>query len=260
MWNVEKWGFPWRELIEESLKLADEVVIAVPLHIKDPTYDLLKEWNTKEPKLSVVGVGAVTGSLEISDRTNDAIDRCTSDLVVYVQADEILEMDSLLKMTIESVEDVLMREPRVIGFPRLDFCCSASHVTPIFESEPPVKRLFAKKWFPQVGSQGDAMHIDGRVAEFKGHDLQRSIFRQCPIFHYHGLSTEAGWQEKETRFQELYHDQGLQVDERLKKGWGAWDDKCARRYSLARPHPEVMKSWLSKAEMHLRDPFAPPRG
>lgn len=251
MWNVEVYGFPWREMLCESLRMADEVVVCVPKNSTDSTLGWLEAWKQAEPKLRVISWSPVEGSQQIAEATNAAIAAATGDLILSIQADEVLEAHDL---ELGLAAPNLMHSPCAVAFPRWDFTCSASHVTPIFDSKPPVTRLFAKRWFPGISLGGDAMHLDG-------HEGDVLLLGAHPIYHYHGLATEAGWQEKETRFQELYHDVGMPVDQRLKMGWGAWDETQGgtgtqqRGYPLPRPHPHIMGPWLSRADMFLRDPL-----
>lgn len=262
MWNVEVYGFPWREMLCESLRMADEVVVCVPKNSTDSTLGWLEAWKQAEPKLRVISWSPVEGSQQIAEATNAAIAAATGDLILSIQADEVLSSHDVdydccveVVLDIKARYDQLMHSPCAIAFPRWDFTCSASHVTPIFDTEPPVTRLFAKRWFPGVGIGGDGMHVTGHGGEIP------MLPGPHPIYHYHGLSTESGWQEKETRFQELYHDVGMPVDQRLKMGWGAWDETQGgtgtqqRGYPLPRPHPHIMGPWLSRADMFLRDPL-----
>lgn len=252
LWNGEMYGFPWREILAELIfndeSPVTEAVFVCPMG-QDGTLERIVDLAViSDGKIHVCPVGPPEGSKLFSTYINAAIELAKNDFILQLDCDEIIKAEELEEVFVDT-HTKLLSSPMVVVFPRLDFTCSASHVTPIFEGEPPVARLMAKRWYPDICSSNDAMHLQGRNTP--------SIHARACIFHYHGLLTEKTWQTKETKFQELYADQGLKVDERLKKGWGAWfeDGKTDRRYPLKQTHPRIMWPWLLRADMYLRDPF-----
>lgn len=247
IWNGEKYNFPWRETILGALGFCFEAIVVVPA-CEDDTAAKANAWSLLDPRITVLNAPAVKGSKEIAEVVDRGIKQASGDFVLHIQADEVLECGPWFEVALAPYWALMLDQPLIIGFPRLDFTCSASHVTPIFPTEPSVARLMARRWYPQLHCEGDAMHLGGLGA-------QHEALPGPPIFHYHGLADEGGWQEKETEFQELYHDVGLPVDQNLKLGWQAWfkDGKTSRARRLQREHPLVVRPWLVRSEMYLRD-------
>lgn len=247
LWNGEKYGFPWIELIAEGLANCDEVIVSNSIGDEDDTTrEMLLAWSMIEPRLRVLIVNRRVQSLEFPEVVNMAIEAAKSEFVLHLDADEAMDLGSQDFWGMFGVGDLrrLLHEGHAVAFPRWDFTGSSTHVTPIFEGEPPVVRLMARDMYPIIRSQGDAMHLDGAAVY---------VHEPSPIFHYHGLGSEKKWQAKEIAFQKLYADRGMTPDARLEKGWEAWDGPLARARPCTRPHPPRWQPWLARAEMKTRD-------
>ena len=87
-------GYPVLESIRSVLPLVDEMIIGVGqsddstkemiVSIGDPKIKIFDSfWDTKKTK----------GGLILSEKTNEALDRCTHDWCLYIQADEVIHED-----------------------------------------------------------------------------------------------------------------------------------------------------------------------
>jgi glycosyltransferase involved in cell wall biosynthesis len=244
MWNVEAYGFPWREVLCEFLgsPVVSEVVVVVPGNSTDDTVWLVREWAQREPRLKYAAAPAVEKKEDIAAITNEGIRLATGTLVFSAQADELLEMTDELVDHILDVAPTLNDMPVIVGFPRLDFTWSASYVEPVWDEQPPVFRLFGKKHFPGICARDDAMHVDGPGS--------RAVWDAAPIFHYHGLSEDSVWRMKEVAFQELF---GMRDERLLSPDRSAFKDRHDRAYPLRRRHPHIMGPWLSRSDLARRD-------
>ena len=92
--DAVRFDYPLAESLRSLLPLVDELVVAVG-DCDDGTWELVQ--GIGDPKLRAF---RTTWDLErrenvLSDETNKALDRCTGDWAVYLQADEVLHEDDL---------------------------------------------------------------------------------------------------------------------------------------------------------------------
>src|SRR4051812_9183951 len=84
-------GYPVVQSIRSILPLVDEFVIGVG-QSEDGTKDLLASIN--DPKIRLFDshwdTGKTKGGLMLSEKTNEALDRCSNDWCFYLQADEVV--------------------------------------------------------------------------------------------------------------------------------------------------------------------------
>jgi glycosyltransferase involved in cell wall biosynthesis len=92
-------GYPFAASIRSLLPLCDEVIVNVP-RSTDGTLQAVHE--IRNPKIRVIenewDDAQRTGGWELSRQTNLALDQCTGDWCVYIQADEALHEDSVQAM------------------------------------------------------------------------------------------------------------------------------------------------------------------
>jgi hypothetical protein len=96
--NGEKFDYPYLESLRSVLPLVDELVVNVGIG-EDSTLERIREFTERE------GMGKVSwfeshwplddpekrrGGKILSEQTNLALDRCTGDWCIYIQADEVL--------------------------------------------------------------------------------------------------------------------------------------------------------------------------
>ena len=92
--NAQLLDYPLREAILSVLPVVDEMVVVVaPGDPDDDTRGLVE--SVGDPRVQVVDGGwdEERGALAYSDLTNVALERCTGDWCLYIQADEVLHED-----------------------------------------------------------------------------------------------------------------------------------------------------------------------
>jgi len=92
--NAVKLDYPLREALQSVLPVVDELVVAVaPGDPDDDTRDLVASMG--DPRIRIVDVRWDEARRErvYADLTNAALDECTGDWCLYVQADEVLHED-----------------------------------------------------------------------------------------------------------------------------------------------------------------------
>ena len=107
-------GYPVIESIKSLLPLVDEIVVGVG-QSDDATKELILAIG--DPKIKIFDsfwdTARTKGGLILSEKTNEALDRCENDWCFYIQADEVVhEADiPLIRRAIETAD----RDPRVQG-------------------------------------------------------------------------------------------------------------------------------------------------
>jgi hypothetical protein len=113
-------GYPFLQSIRSLLPLVDEMVIGIgQSDCGDTTKDQILALNESlpEPKIRIFDsfwdTTKTKGGLILSEKTNEALDRCRNDWCFYIQADEVIHEDdlSLIKQALETHE----KSPNVQG-------------------------------------------------------------------------------------------------------------------------------------------------
>jgi hypothetical protein len=94
--NAELMGYPVIESIRSILPIVDEFVIGVG-QSDDQTKKLIESIGDKKIRIfdSFWDTNKTKGGLILSEKTNEALDQCTSDWCFYLQADEVVHEQDL---------------------------------------------------------------------------------------------------------------------------------------------------------------------
>lgn len=116
--NAVIMGYPVKESIKSLLPLVDELIVGVG-QSEDATKELIESINSPKIKIfdSLWDKSKTTGGLILSEKTNEALARCSGDWCFYLQADEVLhekDYENLSKsmerhLKDESVEGLLFK-------------------------------------------------------------------------------------------------------------------------------------------------------
>ena len=112
--NGNSLGYPFVPAIRSLLPLCDEIIVNVP-RSTDDTLESVKAIG--DPKIKILETewddNARTGGLVLSHHTNLALEQCSGDWCVYIQADEVLHEDSISAM--RSAMERELNNPAVQG-------------------------------------------------------------------------------------------------------------------------------------------------
>lgn len=93
------YDYPFRESIRSVLPLVDEMIVNVPAS-DDDTYKAVVEMN--EPKIKIIqtvwGGEKPSGGRILSHHTNLALEQCSGDWRLYIQADEVIHENDYEKI------------------------------------------------------------------------------------------------------------------------------------------------------------------
>jgi len=246
--NGEKFDYPYLESLRSLLPLVDEVHVNVGIG-EDSTIDRLKRFEAEE------GQGKVRifeshwplddpekrrGGKILSEQTNLALDRCTGDWCLYIQADEILHEQDYPAL-ISAMRDGL-NDPEVDGL-LFDYRHFYGSYDIIQDSRSAYRReVRAIKRSSQARSVGDAQSF--RLADGKKPKVIRANAR---IFHYGWVRTPDAMKDKTVFMDSLYHGKTDSKEEQTPYSGNNY--KYKRFWGLKRfqeTHPAVMKSRIQE--------------
>ena len=170
-------GYPVIQSIQSLLPLVDELVIGVG-QSEDNTKELIQGLN--DPKIKIFDSfwdpQKTKGGLMLSEKTNEALDRCSYEWCFYLQADEVVHEQDL-----KSIHDAIKRadaDPRVQGllFKYIHFYGSYSTIAT------------SRKWYRNEvrvvrRSSGIRSHNDAQGFRVNG-EKPVVIPANARIFHY----------------------------------------------------------------------------
>ena len=128
-YNCIKSNYPWKESIKSVLPFSTEVVV-IDGGSDDGTYEELKEWGKKEPKLKAYQnkVNWGTNESRVADGQQKAMSRslCTSEYCFQIDVDEVLHEDGYSKIV-----DIAKHMPKnidVLCFPVVEYWGSSGKI------------------------------------------------------------------------------------------------------------------------------------
>ena len=252
--NGTRFDYPYLESLRSLLPLVDELVINVGIGDDDTLQTIQKfaegegrgkvkwfesHWPLDDPEKK-------KGGLILSEQTNLALDQCTGDWCVYLQADEVLHQDDIARIR-KSIEAA---DPRTsvegLLFDYLHFYGSFDvyqHSRSTYRREVRVVRRSAK-----ARSVGDAQSF----RKTDGNKLA-VLHSGARIFHYGWVRTPEAMREKTYFMDQLYHGTPKAEDAELgiphtgdnyryKRFWGL------KAYTGT--HPQVMQERILRKGWH----------
>jgi hypothetical protein len=240
-------GYPVLQSIKSLLPLVDEFVIGVGqsddqtkemiLGLNDPKIRVFDSfWDTKKTK----------GGLILSEKTNEALDRCRNDWCFYIQADEVLHEDDL--PSIHKAMETHQDDKRVQGllFKYIHFYGSYETIAASRRWYRNEVRIVRKSTGIRSFNDAQGFRVDGEkplVAPANGR-----------IFHYGWVKPPEMMGQKTKLLSRWWH--GNKRDNEFE------DFKYDRQYGLRRfegTHPAVMREliesqdWKFEYERRLGD-------
>ncbi|MCM2323602.1 MAG: glycosyltransferase family 2 protein [Oligoflexia bacterium] len=252
--NGTKFDYPYLESLRSLLPLVDELIVNVGRG-EDDTLERIQEFARTE------GGGKVSwfetdwplndpekrkGGLILSEQTNLALERCTGDWCLYLQADEVLHEGDAPRLR-QAMERNLSR-PEIEGllFDYVHFYGSFDVVQQTRSAYRREVRVVRRATGPR--SVGDAQSF--RKADGSKLRVARAWAR---VFHYGWVRTPDAMKEKTYFMDQLYHGKPREQDAetgtphtgdnyRYKKIWGL--------RSFHATHPAVMRERIAKKGWH----------
>lgn len=226
-------GYPVIQSIKSILPLVDELVIGVG-QSEDGTKELIEKIG--DPKIKVFDSfwdpSKTKGGLMLSEKTNEALDRCAHEWCVYLQADEVIHEQDLARIH-EAIKKA-DKDPRIQGllFKYIHFYGSYSTIAT------------SRKWYRNEvrvvrRSTGIRSHNDAQGFRVNG-EKPVVIQANARIFHYGWVKPPKMMGQKTKLLSRWWH--GNKKDNEFE------NFQYDRQYGL-RPykgsHPAVMRELIS---------------
>ncbi|MBS1536912.1 MAG: glycosyltransferase [Bacteroidetes bacterium] len=240
--NAEIFDYPILESITSLLPICDEVIIAVG-ESEDNTLKLIQ--SIQSPKLKIIETvwddTLRQGGKILADQTNLALQYCSGDWCIYLQADEILHeedyqsiLDEITTADCNSIDSLLFSYLHFYG--SYDFIGAG------------------RQWYRQ---EIRAFRNSGKVISWGDAQGFRKIEQTNPIkltarripariFHYGWVKHPRIQQRKQMTFHKLWHS-----DEWMKDNIPNVDEfeyQCYQLEKFVESHPKVMKERIKRAK------------
>lgn len=226
-------GYPVLQSIQSILPLVDEFVIGVG-QSDDDTKGMIESLN--DPKIKIFDsfwdTSKTKGGLMLSEKTNEALARCSHEWCFYLQADEVVHETDLVKIH-EAIQKA-DGDPRVQGllFRYIHFYGSYSTIAT------------SRKWYRNEvrvvrRSTGIRSHNDAQGFRVDG-EKPVVIAANARIFHYGWVKPPKAMAQKSKLLNRWWH--GNKRDHEFD------DFEYDRQYGLRRyegSHPRVMQELIS---------------
>ena len=267
--NGVKFDYPFMESIQSLLPLVDELMINVG-YGEDETLKKLEAFKAQTPQGEKIQLfesewplndpEKKRGGKILSEQTNLALDRCTGDWCIYLQADEVFhEEDS--KTLLDAIRTADQR-PEVEGI-LFDYV----HLYGSFDVVQDTRSAYRRE-VRAIRRNSGARSVGDAQSFRKPDGSKLKVIRpQVRVFHYGWVRTPDAMKEKTFFMDQLYHGQTQKNNQgehttatgdnyRYKKFWGLMPFKGT--------HPQIMrqrieaKNWnwdlkKSPLEWHLED-------
>jgi glycosyltransferase involved in cell wall biosynthesis len=242
-------GYPFPAAIRSLLPLCDEVIVNVP-GSTDDTLKAVRE--IRDPKIRVIenewDDQQRTGGLELSRQTNFALEQCTGDWCVYIQADEALHEDSIPAM--KAAMEQNLSDTRVEGL-LVDYThFYGSFWTQVYSLGWYYREVRVVRHDPSIRSTGDAQGF--RTTDNRKLRVRRSGGR---YFHYGFALEPSQARAKLQNLSTLYgNEKGAEAIARAPARFYDDDQKVK---PFTGTHPAVMRGIIAAATWtyHSRNPL-----
>jgi glycosyltransferase involved in cell wall biosynthesis len=252
--NGTQFDYPFIESLRSLLPLVDELIVNVGVGTDD-TLQRIKKFAQEEGHGKVQYFESVwplddpekkKSGLILSEQTNLALDRCTGDWAVYLQADELFhEADySLIHNHLQTFETDTDIEGLLFDY---------VHFYGSFEVVQETRNAYRRE--VRVVKRSSGARSIGDAQSFRKPDGSKLkvIRSQARVFHYGWVRTPEAMKEKTFFFDQLYHgDPSLQDQQSRTPHTG--DNYRYKRIWGLRPfkdtHPIVMKDRIQAKGWH----------
>lgn len=236
--NAELMGYPILQSIQSALPVVDEFVVGIG-QSDDQTKDLIL--SLRDPKIRVFDAywdtSKTNGGRILSEKTNEALNHCSNDWCLYLQADEVLHERDLVSL-MQAVE-CADRDLRVSGllFQYVHFYGSYDIVATSRKWYRHEVRMVRKSSGIQSVGDAQSFRVNGQkplVAEAK-----------ASIFHYGWVKAPRAMGRKAKMLDQWWH--GIKEDDKGE------DFEYDNQYGLKKftgSHPALMRPLVQAQNWH----------
>jgi glycosyltransferase involved in cell wall biosynthesis len=234
-------GYPVKESLYSLLAICDEVVIAIG-NSEDDTLTYVQ--SLQDPRIKIIETvwddTLREGGAILAQQTNIALEQCTGDWVIYLQADEVLHEKDITSL--KTAMSIANARPEIEGllFDYFHFFGDYAHIgagRQWYRHE-----IRACKRNPAVTSWKDAQGF--RVKETDGSFRKLRVMHvPIAIYHYGWVRNPSAFLRKQAAFGRLYHDDAW-LEEHLPKSEEF--PACYELQVFKGEHPNIMQNRIEE--------------
>ncbi len=246
-------GYPVKESLQSLLSICDEVVIAVG-NSEDDTLKYVQSLDN--PKIKIIETiwddSMREGGKILAQQTNIAIEQCSGDWIIYLQADEVLHEQEIELLKTSMIKAETRPEIEGLLFKYLHFFGDYEHIG------------MGRQWYRK---EIRAFRNTGSITSWKDAQGFRvresaSMFRKLRVldipvhvYHYGWVRNPSAYLRKQAAFGRLYHDDAW-LEEHLPKSEEF--PTCYELGDFSSTHPEIMRERIKEDELWTKH-FDPKR-
>jgi glycosyltransferase involved in cell wall biosynthesis len=240
--NGEKLGYPFIESLKSLLPLVDELIVNVP---KSDDGTLAAVQAIGDPKLQIFESewddSLRQGGEILSLQTNRALEKCSGDWAIYLQADEVIHENDYDAIRAAMATNLDNESIDGLSFRYLHFEGSYFLVNPLrYRRQVRIIRNNRK-----LLSHGDACGFT-RVDKAK----LRSTEIDARIFHYGWARPAEQMLDKNRELEKLYHDDSY-IDEKYKGRSEHLFENLPVCKTFKGSHPEIMQKTVGSQDTQV---------
>lgn len=252
--NADSLYYPIKQAVESILPIVDEFVIAIgDCKTGDKTRELIENINDSKIKIidTVWDIEKYPRGMEHAHQTDIAKAHCNGDWLFYLQADEVIHEDDLLKIQQACEKNLDDTEVEGFLFKYHHFWGDYKHCQRAHGWYPYEIRIIRKD--PEIHSWESAQSFR-RIPQFDGLNYRRQdntyklkvLELDAYVYHYGWARPPEIMKKKNKTFQTI-HKGKAKVEEMEKQSYFEFDyGPLNLLQEFKGTHPGVMKEWIAK--------------
>lgn len=239
--NAVKMGYPIKESLSSLLPLVDELVVGVG-QSDDNTKELILALN--EPKIKIFDsfwdLENTSGGLILSEKTNEALERCKNDWCFYLQADEVLHEEDYL-----SIKKSLRKAQTNKDIDGLLF--DYVHFYGSYQTVAKSRKWYRKEIRLVKKSSGAQSYKDAQGFRVAEKQKLKVIPAHARVFHYGWVKPPELMGQKAQMLDYWWHGEKKNKDNKP----FVYDNQYGLR-RFKQTHPKVMTELVSQQDWHFQ--------
>ena len=238
--------YPFIEAIKSVLDICDEFVIAIG-DSTDGSREAVEALRSDKIKIvdTVWDLENRKGGLLFADQSNTALEKCTCDWVIHVQADELFHENDIQLIKQEILRNNVNEQVEGFLFPFLNFYGSYNVIRTSRRAHRFEVRAFRnnKSIYAYKDSQGFRKHFSKEEFHLGSVGEKLNVVKlDYPVYHYTKVRPPKGMAEKSNFFMRFWHQDEALEKRKHQKDFDYYNVDRVERYVGS--HPELMDTHI----------------
>ncbi|MDE3236837.1 MAG: hypothetical protein KGO81_12855 [Bacteroidota bacterium] len=240
--NADKFYFPIKQCIESVLPVVDEFIVALGnCDEGDRTEEIIRSIGSEKVKIfhRVWDESKFKNGFILRDETTFALQQCTGDWCIYLQADELMhEKDHAL---IKQYCQRFLEDKEVHGF-----LCRYQHFFGDYNHYAKSHAWYANEIRIVKNHMGIESYWDAQSFRINGSDKMNVIQTPIRIFHYGWVRPPQIMTSKRKEQDKLHHGADMPREEVKGVDYFDYGPLGRLRWFDTKDHPAVLQEWITK--------------